>query len=720
MNHPYPSYASLILFALLLLILPQACIDDPEVEPGVQNARIPLLGETVTINALTASSVTLTATVVQANGATVTERGFCWSERQAPTINDRTKAFGGGIGEYQGTVDGLINGRDYYIRPYARNAKGVAYGEERKVQTSTGLGLVHTFILPDSTHAETALCGGRIEAPGEGEILARGVYYSLSPDMNPKDSALSTSSADSFLCHLTSLRPSTTYYVEAFVRNRFGVYTGTDTRRSFTTTDGRPVISSLSVLNVSYTSVSLSANIISAGDAPVQERGFCWSTLPNPSILNSPYIEVGNGTGSFTGECNGLEANRKYYVRAYAGNKTYGYTYSPQDSFTTLSSVPTVTTLPVSSLTKGIATLGGRLISQGQSAITSCGICWSLTNETPTLYNAESAELTLTPGGTFTGQLSGLKGGRTYYIRAYATNAEGTSYGETIVQRMPSIFSIQPRNFPGAARVPGTSAWFATAERGYLLGGDIGPYYSADLYYYNVTTNEWRQMLACPAGPLKWQTAVTHGGSAYVFGGIDVNHRTNNSFYRYDIASNTWYTIASSPTPDSLCLSLGVALNNQIFLIGGRGDTATNHVWGYNIAASTWIRQPDFPSKHYGGMALTVGTSVYAGLGRNANGTFNRNLWRTIDMGTWIPETVCSLATGGILAGTTYHSKFYLIDESFTILEYDPATRTWTRRAQLPTDFRGIHCMFTMNDLIYIGLSQQSSTLLVYDPAWDN
>ena len=138
MNHPYPSYASLILFALLLLIFPQACIDDPEVEPGVQNARIPLLGETVTINALTASSVSLTATVVQANGATVTERGFCWSERQAPTINDRTKAFGGGIGEYQGTVDGLINGRDYYIRPYARNAKGVAYGEEGADQYRLG------------------------------------------------------------------------------------------------------------------------------------------------------------------------------------------------------------------------------------------------------------------------------------------------------------------------------------------------------------------------------------------------------------------------------------------------------------------------------------------------------------------------------------------------------------------------------------------------------
>ena len=108
------------------------------------------------------------------------------------------------------------------------------------------------------------------------------------------------------------------------------------------------------------------------------------------------------------------------------------------------------------------------------------------------------------------------------------------------------------------------------------------------------------------------------------------------------------------------------------------------------------------------------------GLGRNADGSFNRNLWRTIDLSTWTPETVCSVANGGILAGTTCRNKLYLIDESFTILEYDPATHTWTRRAQLPSDFRGIHCMFTLNDIIYIGLSQQSSTLLAYDPTWDN
>lgn len=722
MNHKYSSpslYAYLILFAFFLT-LPPACIDDPEVDPGIQNARTPLMGETLTINALTASSVTLTATVVQANGATVTERGFCWSEQKNPTVDNNAKAFGNGIGEYQGTVDKLVNGRAYYFRPYARNAKGVSYGEERKVETRTGLGLVHTFLIADSTHAERALCGGRIEAPGEGDILARGVYFSRSPDMNPKDSVISTMNADSFVCHLKGLEPATTYYVEAFVRNRFGVYTGADTRRSFTTSDGRPVLSPLTIVGVGYTSASLSTTVIDAGDAPVRERGFCWSTQPNPSILNSPYVEIGHGTGSFSGECTGLEPNRKYYVRAYAANNPYGYTYSPQDSFVTLSSVPTVTTLTPSDLTKGTAVMGGRVLAQGQSAVTACGICWSLSVEEPTLANANVVQFTLGAMGNFTGRIVGLKGGRTYYIRAFATNAEGTSYGETIAQKMPPIFTTTAKDFPGSARVQGSPAWFTAGDRGYLLGGDIGPYFTSDLYFYSTTSNEWRQMLACPAGPLKWQTAVVYGGSAYVFGGIDVNRKTNNSFYRYDIASNTWYTLTSTLAPDSLCLALGVTLNDRIFLVGGRNDTVTNHVWGYHISASTWVRQPDFPERHYGGVALTVGTSVYAGLGRRPDGSFNRNLWRTVDMATWHLETLCSMANGGILAGVVCHNKIYVIDEAFTLLEYDPAPRAWTRRAQLPSGFRGIHCMYVINDLIYIGLSQTSSTLLVYDPAWDS
>ena len=58
------------------------CIDDPKVEPGIQNAKIPQLGTTVKIER-TATSITLTASVEKANGAAVEERGLCWSKKSS-------------------------------------------------------------------------------------------------------------------------------------------------------------------------------------------------------------------------------------------------------------------------------------------------------------------------------------------------------------------------------------------------------------------------------------------------------------------------------------------------------------------------------------------------------------------------------------------------------------------------------------------------------------
>lgn len=200
------------------------CIDDPKVEPGIQNAKIPQLGTTVKIER-TATSITLTASVEKANGAAVEERGLCWSKKSSPTVRpDSAQAFGKGLGEFSGTIENLSNNTIYYIRPYAKNLKGIAYGEESKVSTNTGLGSVRTFVIIDSVRAKTALSGGKIELHGEGAVLARGVYYSTSSLMLPKDSVLSTMDTDSFICRISGLRASTKYYVQAFVRNRFGYY----------------------------------------------------------------------------------------------------------------------------------------------------------------------------------------------------------------------------------------------------------------------------------------------------------------------------------------------------------------------------------------------------------------------------------------------------------------------------------------------------------------
>lgn len=89
----------------------------------------------------------------------------------------------------------------------------------------------------------------------------------------------------------------------------------------------------------------------------------------------------------------------------------------------------TVSTTAVSSVSTQSAVSGGNISSNGGGAITESGVVWSI-NENPTIADSRTNENATT--GTFVSTLSGLTAGTTYYVRAYATNGAGTSYGSQV------------------------------------------------------------------------------------------------------------------------------------------------------------------------------------------------------------------------------------------------------------------------------------------------
>lgn len=90
---------------------------------------------------------------------------------------------------------------------------------------------------------------------------------------------------------------------------------------------------------------------------------------------------------------------------------------------------PSVTTGAVVSITETAATINGEVTVAGTSDVTARGMCWSTAPE-PTV---EGSKTTSGTGlGAFTSELTGLTPGTLYYVRAYATNADGTAYGEQI------------------------------------------------------------------------------------------------------------------------------------------------------------------------------------------------------------------------------------------------------------------------------------------------
>ncbi|MBN2610809.1 MAG: fibrobacter succinogenes major paralogous domain-containing protein [Bacteroidales bacterium] len=185
-----------------------------------------------------------------------------------------------------------------------------------------------------------------------------------------------------------------------------------------------PTVVSESVSNITHQSVEIAGNITDDGGSEILFRGICWGIIPNPTI-NDKKTYIGADTGRFISIIEGLEQTTTYYARAYALNGV-GTAYGEQFSFTTLASLPVLTTNPVVNITLNTAVSGGTIGDNGGSFITQRGVCWN-TSENPTL--ADNHTIDGVDTGMFISNLTGLSAGTLYYVRAYATNGIGTSYG---------------------------------------------------------------------------------------------------------------------------------------------------------------------------------------------------------------------------------------------------------------------------------------------------
>jgi hypothetical protein len=102
---------------------------------------------------------------------------------------------------------------------------------------------------------------------------------------------------------------------------------------------------------------------------------------------------------------------------------------------------PTVTTISITSITTTTAAGGGNVTSDGGASVTARGVCWS-TSSNPVTSNSHTSDGTST--GTFSSSITGLTAGTAYYVRAYATNNIGTSYGSNVQFTSAVLTSAHP------------------------------------------------------------------------------------------------------------------------------------------------------------------------------------------------------------------------------------------------------------------------------------
>lgn len=102
---------------------------------------------------------------------------------------------------------------------------------------------------------------------------------------------------------------------------------------------------------------------------------------------------------------------------------------------------PTISTGTASLITNSSATVSGSMSVTGGLNPTQHGHCWSATNTTPTTADSVTRKGPLSATGSFSSAIANLLPNTTYYVRAYATNAVGTSYG-SVVQVKTKPFAV--------------------------------------------------------------------------------------------------------------------------------------------------------------------------------------------------------------------------------------------------------------------------------------
>ena len=258
----------------------------------------------------------------------------------------------------------------------------------------------------------------------------------------------------------------------------------------------KPTVVTKSVGEVTKTSAKVVGQVAADGGADVTERGVCWSTDGTPTILDYRVKDVEGGLGSYDVVFTDLVPNTQYYVRAYATNEA-GTGYGDEKTFVTVDpeqpgdepenpenpedpenpenpeqpeqpenpenpeqpeepenpeepevpeqpeeGAPVVTTAEVTEIKLFSAVCGGEVVSNGESVVVARGVCWSI-EQNPTIEDSHTTDGVST--GIYTSSLTELNYGTTYYVRAYAINANGiTAYGEeksftTLDKLLPTV-----------------------------------------------------------------------------------------------------------------------------------------------------------------------------------------------------------------------------------------------------------------------------------------
>lgn len=711
------------LLTILFVWTMTGCVEDPNMSDEIKNAKKPEIVTGLPVNG-TATTITISGEITKENGAPITSCGFFWGTEEPVTFENMEDSLH--ITEVQmdfsALITGLSNSQQYYIRAFATNIAGTAFGENQSFETISGIGGVRTLV-PIDIKAKSAVCGGVILDAGEGDIVERGVYLQKAGE-TVRDTIFSEMETDSFTCLVSGLNKETQYIVQAFTTNSFGSTTGE--QQIFKTVSGLPVFDSFERISLGYDNAGFKVVLKTEGDVPVTTYGFCYGLQKEPAVGDNN-VSIVSGEGSpteFTGVLQDLKANIVYYVRAFAENE-YGLVYSEETiSVITINELPTVETKMVVLGSSGSILIAGEVLDSGDTDIIEAGVCWGLSTE-PDINNS-SKKIISTTVGEFEGAIFGLRGGETYYVRTYALNAKGVHYGEEVAVVTSDIFK-NVASFPDEVGTVGSATSFTMDKDFYFLGGEGESSIINEMWRYNASG--WKEVAPFPH-KYSWMCATGFKKTAFVLGGADEKNDIKNIFYQYIVNEDgerweAWPVTEDGPGAVSHVSACQADLS--IYYVGGlrkegNSQVISGEVWRFIPILRQWEQKTSLPEAQYRGITIAVKDTIYSGFGYTHTGAAlqrsNKLMKSANNANSWELETTLPVEVEPV-TGVVHKDELYIVCESGYIWKYNFLTKEWVKKSQLLSKDQPVHCMYSMGNYIYIGMGS-NNMLISYDPAWDN
>jgi hypothetical protein len=200
--------------------------------------------------------------------------------------------------------------------------------------------------------------------------------------------------------------------------------------------------------------------------------------------------------------------------------------------------IPVLSTTAISNITVASVTSGGNITDDGNADVVVRGVCWG-TAQNPTINDSHSTDGN--GPGTFTSTVIGLNSGTAYYLRAYATNGEGTGYGSA--EQFTTLGSAPMATTLDATNVTASTATLNGSVNANFLSTVVTFEYGLTTSYGNTATASQSPVTGNTTANVSTDLIGLTAGSTYHF-----RVKTVNSLGTTTGSDKTFTTLGQAPT----------------------------------------------------------------------------------------------------------------------------------------------------------------------------